>query len=169
MHPNDHRLSAAECRGACEVAKYVKDAEESRRISAHPMPKIVLSASGMVTGGRVLHHLKQVLPDSRNAVLFTGFQAGGTRGAALVAGETRVKIHGAYVPVRAGVFNLPMLSAHADAPETIGWLRRFERTPKMTFINHGEPGAADALRRRIAEELGWPVCVAEERLALTLA
>ncbi|MFN0318495.1 MAG: MBL fold metallo-hydrolase RNA specificity domain-containing protein [Burkholderiales bacterium] len=168
-HPNDHRLSAAECRDACEVAKYVRDAEESRRLSENPLPKIVLSASGMATGGRVLHHLKHLLPDSRNTILFTGFQAGGTRGASLVAGETRVKIHGAYIPVRAKVLNLAMLSAHADAAETIDWLRKFEQPPKMTFINHGEPAAADALRRRIAEELGWPARVAEERTEIDLA
>jgi metallo-beta-lactamase family protein len=156
---SDHRLPEAECRRACAVAHYVRGVEESKALTANPMPKIIISASGMATGGRVLHHLKRYAPDPSNTVLFAGFQAGGTRGAAMLAGADSIKIHGQYVPVRARVHNLDMLSAHADADEILRWLRGFRSPPRKTFITHGEPEAADALRHRIEEELGWPCLV----------
>ena len=158
-----HRLTAAECRAACRVATYVRHAEESKALDRNPMPKIIVSASGMATGGRILHHLKHYAPDPRNFILFTGFQAGGTRGEAMTGGADVVKIHGGYVPVRAEVDNLHMLSAHADADEIIGWLANFARPPRRTFITHGEPAASDALRRRIEGQLGWPCVVPEYR------
>ena len=164
-----HRLSERACRAACAVAHYVREAEESKALDADPMPKLIISASGMATGGRVLHHLKRYAPDTRNTILFAGFQAGGTRGAAMTAGADKIKIHGAYVPVRAEVANLHMLSAHADADEIMGWLRQFERPPKTTFVTHGEPEAADALRHRIEEELGWACTVPDYRDEAVLA
>ena len=151
----DHRLPEQVCRRACAVAHYVRDTAESKALTANPMPKIIISASGMATGGRVLHHLKRYASDSKNTILFAGFQAGGTRGAAMVAGADRIKIHGEYVPVRAEVRNLDMLSGHADSDGILRWLRGFTAPPRMTFITHGEPAAADALRHRIEEELGW--------------
>jgi metallo-beta-lactamase family protein len=157
-HLNDHKLAAWECRQACAVAHYVRDVESSKALTANPVPKVIISASGMATGGRILHHLKHYAPDARNTVLFAGFQAGGTRGAAMVAGAERIKIHGAYVPVRAQVENLDMLSAHADRDELMRWLRGLKQPPRTTFITHGEPVAADALRHQIEEELGW-ACV----------
>ena len=150
-----HKLDAGQCKTTCAVAHYVRGAEESKRLDSDPLPKIIISASGMATGGRVVHHLKYYAPDRKNTVLFAGFQAGGTRGAAMTAGAESVKIHGQYVPVRAEVANLHMLSGHADASEILGWLRNFEVPPKTTFVTHGEPDAADALRRRIEEELHW--------------
>ncbi|MFN7634580.1 MAG: MBL fold metallo-hydrolase RNA specificity domain-containing protein, partial [Acetobacteraceae bacterium] len=160
-HPGAHRLSYAEARRAFAVARYVRDADESRALD-NPVPKVIVSAAGMATGGRVLHHLKVFAPDRRNTILMTGFQAGGTRGAAMLAGAEQVKIHGAYVPIRAEVRNLDMLSAHADADEIMAWLGGFRRPPVRTFVTHGEPAAADALRRRIAEDLGWDVHVPEQ-------
>ncbi len=157
-HLDDHKLSARECRNTCAVAHYVRDVEASKALTANPMPKVIISASGMATGGRVLHHLKHYAPDARNTILFAGFQAGGTRGAAMVAGADRIKIHGAYVPVRAQVENLDMLSAHADAHEIMRWLRGLKKPPRTMFITHGEPIASDALRHQIEEELGW-ACV----------
>lgn len=154
-HLNEHKLTAAECGAACRVAAYVREAEESKALDSNPMPKIIISASGMATGGRILHHLKYYAPDRRNTVLFAGFQAGGTRGAAMVGGAKTVKIHGQYVPIHAEVENLHMLSAHADADEIMNWLGGFEAPPRRTFITHGEPAASDALRRRIEENLGW--------------
>ncbi len=151
----DHKLAEAECRRSCAIAHYVRSADESKALTANPMPKVIISASGMATGGRVLHHLKRYAPDPKNTVLFAGFQAGGTRGAAMVSGAESIKIHGQYVPVRAQVSNLEMLSAHADADEILRWLRGFKAAPRMTFVTHGEPAAADALRHRIEEELGW--------------
>jgi len=155
----DHRLPEQECRRACTVAHYVRSVEESKALTANPMPKIIISASGMATGGRGLHHLKRYAPDPKNTILFAGFQPAGTRGAAMLAGAESIKIHGEYIRVRAQVQNLDMLSAHADADEILRWLGGFQAPPRMTFVIHGEPVAADALRHRIAEELGWPCLV----------
>jgi metallo-beta-lactamase family protein len=167
-HPEDHRLGDRECRNTCAVAHYVRDVEESKALTANPMPKVIISASGMATGGRVLHHLKQYAPDSRNTILFTGYQAGGTRGAAMVAGADSIKIHGEWVPVRAEVKNLDTLSAHADADEIVRWLRALKSPPRRTFIIHGEPTASDALRHRIEEHLGWTCIVPDHAQRLDL-
>lgn len=158
-HPDDHRLSVAEAEAACSLPRYVQDVEGSKALDRDFTPKIIIAGSGMATGGRVIHHLKVYAPDKRNTVLFAGYQAGGTRGAKMVAGEESVKIHGQYWPVRARVENLDMLSAHADADEIMRWLSGFGRPPKRTFIVHGEPDAADAMRLRIEEELGWDCVV----------
>jgi len=157
----DHRLTAAECHRAFAVAHYIRSVDESKALTANSMPKVIISASGMATGGRVLHHLKRYAPDARHTILFVGFQAGGTRGAAMMAGVDSIKIHGEYIPVRAQVRNLDMMSAHADAGELMRWLREFHAPPRNTFIVHGEPAAADALRHRIEEELQWSCVVAE--------
>lgn len=154
-HAKDNRLSEAECRATFNVAKYIRHHEESKQLDRNPVPMVLISASGMATGGRIIHHLKTFAPDPRNTILFTGFQAGGTRGAAMNAGAETIKIHGQYVKVKAEVRNLHMLSAHADADEIMGWLGHFETAPRNTFITHGEPDAADALRHRIEEEMGW--------------
>lgn len=161
-HPEDHRLGNQECYDACGVAHYVRDVQESKALTANPVPKIIISASGMATGGRVLHHLKHYAPDARNTILFTGYQAGGTRGADMVAGAKSIKIHGEYVPVRAEVRNLAMLSAHADADEIMRWLGGLKNGPRTAFITHGEPAASDMLRRRIEEQLGWACVVPDQ-------
>src|SRR5690606_19873265 len=111
------------------------------------------------TGGRVLHHLKAFAPDERNTILFVGYQAGGTRGAALVGGANSIKIHGEYIPVRAEVSSIDSFSAHADYAEILRWLENFERPPRRTFVTHGEATAADAMRLRIEETFGWSVDV----------
>lgn len=154
-HPLDHRLSPDECEAAMSAATYVQDVEESKALSHNTMPKVIISASGMATGGRVLHHIKAYGPDPKNTLLFAGYQAAGTRGEALLNGAREVKIHGAWVPVRAEIDNLPMLSAHADANEILRWLGGFQRPPMRTFIVHGEGAASEALAARIGEELGW--------------
>jgi metallo-beta-lactamase family protein len=165
---HEHRLTAEQCTEAFDSVVYVRDIEESKAIDRDPMPKIIVSASGMATGGRILHHLKHYAPDRRNTILLSGFQAGGTRGAALKAGATEIKIHGRYVPVRAEVASLDMLSAHADRDELLRWLGGFKAPPRMTFVTHGEPDAADTLRHDIKEKLGWEVHVPEhgERVEL---
>ena len=162
-HLGEHRLSGQQCRTACSVAKYVREASESKALDVNDMPKIIISASGMATGGRIVHHLKYYAPDKRNALVFTGFQAGGTRGEAITGGAEAVKIHGGYIKIRAEVHNLHMLSAHADADQILGWLDGFEAPPRRTFVTHGEPAASDALRRRIQETLGWACEVPEYR------
>lgn len=154
-HREEHRLAPDQCRAMCHAAQVVNSVEESKRVNGLKDPMILISASGMATGGRVLHHLKTFAPDERNTVLFVGFQAGGTRGEAMVNGAEVVKIHGVYIPVRAEVATLENLSAHADADEIMAWLGHLETPPRRTFITHGEPAAADALRHRIEEKLGW--------------
>ncbi len=109
----------------------------------------------MATGGRVVHHLKAFAPDRRNTILFAGYQAGGTRGATIAGGARTVRIHGEDVPVNAEIAMLDDLSAHADAGEILHWLERFTLQPKTTFITHGEPAAADALRQTIERRLRW--------------
>ena len=124
---------------------------------------ILISASGMATGGRILHHLKAFAPDPRNTILLAGYQAAGTRGAALANGADRIKIHGQYVPVRAEVAAMQNFSAHADAGEIVQWLKSAPRRPSRLFITHGEPVASEALRQRIKMELGWEGEVPELR------
>jgi metallo-beta-lactamase family protein len=154
-HVKDHRLSAREAIAVCDTAHYVSSVEESKELDKSPIPKIIVSASGMATGGRVLHHLKRYGPDPKNTILFAGYQAAGTRGDAMVNGAKEVKIHGEMVPVRAEVDNLSMLSAHADADEIVAWLRNFRKPPRATFIVHGEANGAEGLRRRIEQDLDW--------------
>lgn len=154
-HRSEHRLSAQECESMCRAARVVNTVEESKALNDLRMPAVIIAASGMATGGRVLHHLKVFAPDRRNTILFSGFQAGGTRGASMLGGARSVKIHGREVPVEAEVAALDTLSAHADWRETLGWLDGFRTQPRATFITHGEPAAADALRLRIAEARGW--------------
>jgi metallo-beta-lactamase family protein len=109
----------------------------------------------MATGGRVLHHLARFLPDPANTVIFVGFQASGTRGRRLLDGEDEIRIHGQLIPARAAIESVGSLSAHADANEIMRWLAGFSRPPKKTFIIHGEPDAAQALRDRVEKEMGW--------------
>lgn len=161
-HAGEHRLSPSDCEALGHVAKIVHTVEESRALNQLRFPSIIVSASGMATGGRVLHHLKAYLPEPRNTVLFAGYQAAGTRGAALVGGAASVKIHGEYVPVRAEIANLDMLSAHADRTQLLDWIGALPRPPKQVWVTHGEPVAADALRLAIQERFGWPAAVPED-------
>jgi metallo-beta-lactamase family protein len=158
-HMNDHRMQPTVCRDACGIATYVRDTDGSKALSANRMPKVIISASGMATGGRVLHHIKAFGTDPRNTILFAGFQAVGTRGRAMVDGERDVKIHGEWIEIRAEVADLTMLSAHADSNEILRWLGGFEAAPRKTFVVHGEPSASAALRDRIEADLDWPCAI----------
>ncbi|HKM86061.1 MAG TPA: MBL fold metallo-hydrolase [Terriglobales bacterium] len=135
--------------------------EQSKKINQSHYPSIIVSSSGMVTGGRILHHLAQRLPDPKNLVIFIGFQAPGTRGATIKNGAPEVKIFGEFVPIRAQVVALEQFSDHADPPELLEWLRTFKNNPDATYLVHGEPAAASQLRDRMKKELGWNVQVAE--------
>jgi metallo-beta-lactamase family protein len=159
----EHRLSRDEAATMGGIAALVRTAEQSKALDRIRAPAIILAASGMATGGRVVHHLKVFAPDARNTILFSGFQAGGTRGAALVAGAPQLRIHGETFPVRAEVAQLQSASAHADADELIAWLRQLPAAPRQVFVTHGEASASDALRHRIHTELGWSVIVPEYR------
>jgi metallo-beta-lactamase family protein len=134
-----------------------RSSQESKQITASNLPSIVISASGMATGGRVLHHLADALPDRRNTVLFVGFQAEGTRGRQLVDGATEVKIHGRSIAVQATVARLDGMSAHADQSEIVRWLTGFSSPPKTTYLVHGEVGSMEALKTAIGDALGWRV------------
>lgn len=159
----EHRLSFEETVAMGRAARLVRTVEQSKALSQSAGPQIIIAASGMATGGRVVHHLKAFAPDPKNLILLAGFQAGGTRGASLAAGAHSIRIHGQDVPVNAQVIQLSSLSAHADASELIAWMRQAPRPPKCTFVTHGEPAASDALRCRIERELGWRVSVPEYR------
>lgn len=137
--------------------KVVATPEQSKALTADQGVSIIISSSGMATGGRVLHHLKATLPDARDTVLFVGYQAGGTRGRDLVDGAPTVKIHGQMVPVRARIAKIDSMSAHAGRGEVMQWLRGLPAPPKQLFLVHGEPGPMDALKALIHTELGWPV------------
>jgi metallo-beta-lactamase family protein len=146
-----------------------RSAEESKQINNVTTPCIILSASGMATGGRVLHHLARRLPDPRNAVLLAGFQAEGTRGRALLDGTKTLRIHGEDIPVRAEVVELAQFSAHAGRSELLRWLAGMPAAPRMTFIVHGEPAAANALQSAIQSQKGWRVTVPAYRQSFVLA
>jgi metallo-beta-lactamase family protein len=167
-HKIDHGLSDSACTLMCKLPRYTHTSDESKEIDRRTDPAIVISASGMATGGRVLHHLKRFLPDQRNTILLVGYQSAGTRGRSLADGAEEIKIHGQYVPVRARIVQLQGLSAHADYRELVDWLAASKIAPRRTFITHGEPSAADALRRRIGEELGWNATVPSLGDAATL-
>ena len=141
------------------VARFCRTSDQSRELNQLTYPAIIISASGMATGGRILHHLINHLGDHRSSVLFAGFQAGGTRGARLVAGERSIRIFGQDVAVNAEIVSLPGMSAHADAGQIMDWLRTVKRPPQHVYITHGEHDAADALRRKIQQELGWHASV----------
>jgi metallo-beta-lactamase family protein len=177
--PADHQDAVAErqrharqerqlCVFCTERFRTISSPAESKQLTQSKMPAIIISASGMATGGRVLHHLKAALPDARNTVLFVGYQAEGTRGRQLVDGEKVVKIHGEMIPVHAEVALVESMSAHADSNEIHQWLGGFTRPPRITFIVHGEPVAMEALSTSIHDRLGWATKMPEyqERVAL---
>jgi metallo-beta-lactamase family protein len=157
----EHRLSHPLCKEVCNVASYTRTPEESKAINDYTMPSIIISASGMATGGRVLHHLKNYMSDFKNTILFAGFQAGGTRGDRMLRGEKSIKIHGEMHPLRARVENLDSISAHADYAEILQWLATLQEAPKKVFITHGEPKASLSLKEKIETEFGWNVVIPE--------
>lgn len=167
-HAHEHRLSPQECVELGHVAKFANTVDDSKALNQLHWPSVIVSASGMATGGRVLHHLQAYAPDPRCAIVFTGYQAAGTRGAALLAGARTIKIFGQYVPVRAEVANLDMLSAHADRDDLLNWMAGMSRAPDKVFVTHGEPVAADALRLAIQDRFGWPCVVPEYRDSVTV-
>ena len=153
------RIAGPEAATLADGVTLVATPAESERLTRSRGPKVVISASGMATGGRVLYHLKAMAPNPRNAIVFPGFQVGGTRGAALIGGAREIKIHGEYIAVKAEVSHLEGFSGHADAQGLMDWLRGLRTPPERTFVVHGEPDAADTLRLRIQDELGWRVSV----------
>ncbi len=173
-HPEEHNLALAalEQQGIRPFSPrgvhFDRSVEQSKMLNDARSPMIIISASGMATGGRVLHHLERCLPDARHTILFEGFQAPGTRGHAIQSGAAAVKIHGQEVPVRAHVESMENLSGHADYGEILRWLARFPNPPARTFLTHGEPAAAEALKEKIAGQLRWQASVAAHLQTVTL-
>jgi len=162
-HAGEHRLDKNACREMFAVAELIRSEEASRALNTNEGPAIILAGSGMATGGRVVHHLRTLLPDPKNTVLLAGFQAPGTRGEALQNHVPELKIFGEYVPVRAEVVEIDSLSAHADYMELITWLKSIKVKPKRVFLTHGEPSAADAFRKHLERHLAWNAEIPEYR------
>jgi len=173
-HREDHNLEMdqLEDRGVRPFAPagvhFDREVGASKAINNARGPMIIISASGMATGGRVLHHLERMLPDGRNTILFEGFQAPGTRGQIIQSGASEVKIHGEMVPVRARIESMENLSGHADYGEILRWLERFPRPPGKVWMVHGEPRAAESLQAKITGQLGWAASVAGYLQKITL-
>ena len=156
-HAAETKLTYQEVQDICDTAIPIVDVEASRDLNSRREPAIIVAANGMATGGRVLHHLKGLVGSSKHTILFTGYQAEGTRGAKMLAGEPTIRIHGEDLPVKAEVAVLDNVSAHADGSELMDWLKSVAEPPKAVFITHGEPGASAGLRLKIEQELGWKV------------
>ena len=156
-HQEEHTIPIEEFEAVYDVAHMVGTVEESKALNERHGPMIIIAASGMMTGGRVLHHLVAFGEDPNNAIVISGYQAGGTRGALLAEGATTLRIFGHDVPIRAEVIQLESMSGHADSSEILEWMKRAPRAPKMTYVTHGEMDAADRMRFRISSELKWNV------------
>lgn len=165
-HRDELRIGDHEVEAMHEVARMVRTVDDSKLLNLRGGPMIIVSASGMLTGGRVLHHILAYGDDPANAILLTGYQAAGTRGAALAAGDDHLRIFGRDRPIRAEVVQLSSMSAHADADAILDWLRRGVGPSTRIVLNHGEPESLDRLRRRIADELGREAIVAEQGMTL---
>jgi metallo-beta-lactamase family protein len=160
------RVPTRELASLTDGVRFVETGAQSMRLARLRWPAVILSASGMATGGRVLHHLQHLAPEPQHHIVFPGFQVAGTRGAKLIAGAGETKIFGQMVPVRAEVSHLEGFSGHADANGLMAWLARFERAPRHTFVVHGDPEATDALRFRIEHELRWRASVPPHAVAV---
>jgi metallo-beta-lactamase family protein len=168
-HAEAHRLDPAECRAMCAAATYVRETRDSIALNRRGGPMVVIAGSGMLSGGRILHHLLAWGDDPANAIVFAGYQAAGTRGEALLAGAETVKIHGGYVRIRAERVRIDSLSGHADHVELADWLRSVRTPPRRVFITHGDPPAADAFRRHLRDTLGWEATIPGHGESVTLA
>lgn len=154
-----HRLDEKMSQKVCEIATYVNTKDESRAIDLEKKSKIIISASGMLEGGRVLHHIRVFAPDENSTIVFAGYQAAGTRGADIIAGKASIRLFGEVIPVRAKIEVLSNMSAHADYEEILQWLSHFNHSPRKIFITHGETTAAYALKEKIETRYGWPCVV----------
>ena len=167
-HADGHKLTHDDCEGIRQMTRFVKDIKESQALMRQRYPMVIIAGSGMVTGGRVLHHIAHYGPHNRNTIVLSGFQAGGTRGASLAAGASSVKIFGEYVPIRAEVVQIEGLSAHADQSGLLEWIQGLAEPPRKVFVIHGEPTAADTLRMRIEDDLGIDASVPDYRQLVEL-
>jgi len=165
-HTEEHDLEMNEAKAqtknplCTQNVNFVRTVQDSKAINDHRFPAVIISANGMATGGRIVHHLMNKLPDDRNTVVFVGFQAAGTRGRYLVEGARTIRIYGMDYPVRAQVRTINGFSAHGDYLEILRWLQSFKTAPKNTFLVHGEPNAIAGMKMHIQEKhSGWPVTI----------
>ncbi|MCM0615016.1 MBL fold metallo-hydrolase [Paenarthrobacter sp. TYUT067] len=168
-HPDEHRLRPDEFKDMYGVAVMTRTADDSKLLNLRGGPMIIISASGMLTGGRILHHIEAYGNDPNNAIVLSGYQAAGTRGAALAAGSRELRVYGQDVKIRAEVVQLEGFSAHADSDAILRWMHSAAQAPRMTYITHGEPDASEALRLRIKYELGWKARVPEYQETVSIA
>ena len=168
QHSDELRVDHDELERMYASVKMVRTADQSIALNMADGPMIIISASGMMTGGRVLHHVVAFGQDPNNAIILSGFQAGGTRGADLARGERTLRIFGEDIPIKAQITQIDSMSAHADADQLLAWVRSAPTPPRMTYLVHGEDHAADRMRFRIEHELGWPVRVAEHNEEIDL-
>ncbi|MCB0368491.1 MAG: MBL fold metallo-hydrolase [Bdellovibrionales bacterium] len=157
-----HQLSENQCHEFQDVIDFVKTSDESRRLNEKKGPMIIISASGMLTGGRILHHLRAFAPDSKNAIVLVGYQAVGTRGRSIEEGAKAVKFHGEMIPIKASVYSMPNMSAHADGYEIISWLQSSKVKPQKVFITHGEVESAFEMKKMIEQEFSWNCFVPQQ-------
>ncbi len=157
---DEHKLDRNQYEQVHSIATFIQDITESKALNREDGPMVIISASGMLTGGRILHHLQAFGDDPNNIILLAGFQAVGTRGADLARGNTSIKFFGYYHSINAQIKKFEFLSAHADQGELLAWLKSMKSTPKKIFLSHGEPLASDTLRRKIQEELNLEAHVA---------
>ncbi len=167
-YSSQHRLDAELSKKVCEVATYINSKQESQLLDKEVFSKIIISASGMLEGGRVLHHIKTFASDERSTIVFTGYQAAGTRGADIIRGKRQLKVFGESIEVNAEVSVLSNMSAHADYEEILEWLSHFNHHPKKVFITHGEPEAALSLKEKIEERFHWTCVVPDYMYTETL-
>jgi metallo-beta-lactamase family protein len=158
-HHKINRLNPAQCHQIFNVAKFVNNMEESIALNNLKKPAILIAGSGMATGGRVIHHLKEYAPNPQNTILFTGYQSVGTRGDTILKGSKEVKIHGGLVPVNAEVALVENLSAHPDQAELLDWAKSIQKKPLKVFITHGEPSQAEGLKNKLEKDLGWDCAI----------
>lgn len=154
-HADQNRLSKEEAEAVCGVAHYVNSIDESIALDNQKFPAIIISASGMATGGRVIHHIRHFAPNPNNTILFSGFQVGGTRGDRMIRGEKEIKMLGQMIPVCAEIAQIESLSAHVDSLEMLEWLSHLKAAPRRLFLTHGDIKAAEALKNQIEQRFHW--------------
>ena len=155
QYAEQNRLTKQQAKEICDIARYTNSVEESIALDNQKFPVIIISASGMATGGRVIHHLRHFVSNNKNTILFSGYQVGGTRGDRMIRGEKEIKIFGQMIPVRAEIAQVENISAHADYTEILNWLAHLKKAPHKLFITHGGIDAAEALKSQIEQRFHW--------------
>lgn len=154
-YAEQNRLTKEQNKAVCEVAHYINSVEESITLDNTKYPVIIISASGMATGGRVIHHIRHFAPYPNNTILFSGYQVSGTRGDRMIRGERQIKMFGQMIPIRAEIAQIDNISAHADSVEMFHWLGHLKKAPRKLFITHGELDASQALKSQIEQKFNW--------------